>query len=80
VESQPSAVKLPLGQTAMYSTNATATATSVTVFRNLLRAQIVYLPKEYPDLRGFYNKLETADQQPLILRLAAATTAQAGGN
>jgi hypothetical protein len=52
----------------------------VTVFRNLLRGQIVYLPKEYPDLRGFYNKLETADQQPLILRLAAATTAQAGGN
>ena len=80
IESQPVATKLPLTNSAMYMTDAKVAGNSITLYRNLLRGQIVYMPKEYPDLRTFYNKLETADQQPLILKVAATTTAQAGGN
>lgn len=80
VESQPPAVKLPLLNSAQYSMDSKATPNSVTFYRNLVRATVLYIPSEYQDLRTFYNKLETADQQPLILKAASTTTAQLGGN
>jgi hypothetical protein len=41
--------------------------------RSLSRAFTFALPAEYQDLRGFYQKVATADQQQLVLTAASAT-------
>jgi hypothetical protein len=75
VESQPASESLPFGQTALYVMNTKAAPNSVTVYRNLLRGEIIYTTQEYPDLRTFYNKLATKDQEPIIFKLAAQAPA-----
>jgi hypothetical protein len=37
---------------------------------------IIFSLQEFPDLRAFYTKLETKDQEPVVLKLATQT---AGG-
>jgi hypothetical protein len=49
----------------------------VVVARTLARAFTEAKPEEYQDLRGFYQKVATADQQQLVL---AAAPAAAKGN
>lgn len=70
VASQPAAVNMPLGQTAVYSMNSKTTPNSVTVYRNLARGEIIYVAAQYPELRAFYNKFETKDQEPIVLTAA----------
>jgi hypothetical protein len=76
LESQPANESIPFGQSAVYSMSSKLTPNSLTVFRNLLRGEIIYTTTEYPDLRTFYNKLDTKDQEPIVLKVA--TTASAG--
>ena len=76
LESQPAAANLPLGQSAVYSMTSKTAPNSVTIYRNLTREEIVYLPAQYPDLRAFYTKFETKDQEPIVLK----ATAQSAGN
>jgi hypothetical protein len=48
----------------------------VTIARSLAQAFVVLLPKEYQDLRGFYQKVAAVDQQQLVL----TSTPQQKGN
>lgn len=75
IESQPVAQDLPFGHTAVYSMTTKATPTSLTTYRNLLRGDIIFPASQYPDFRAFYNKLETKDQEPLVLKTAAPAAA-----
>ena len=62
-----------------YSVSSKQTPTSVTSFRNVTIGRSVFAVKEYAELRGFYGKLGSADQQQVVLtRAATASSANAG--
>jgi hypothetical protein len=68
---------LPFQKTAVYALDVESTPTSVTVYRNLLIGDIVFPVNQFPELRAFYNKFETKDQEPIVLKVA---TQSAGGS
>jgi len=76
LESVPAAEEIPFQKTAIYSIKSKSTPTTVTVWRNFLLGDIIFTPEQFRDLRVFYNKLETKDQEPIVLK--AATQAPAG--
>jgi hypothetical protein len=76
VESLPTAMKQQLKTYALYSFAAESTPTSVTVHRNYTLGEILYPPNDYPDLRAFYNKFETKDQESVVLTVAPATASK----
>ena len=41
----------------------------------LLVGTILYKVEEYSDLRGFYTKFETKDQEPVVLKVVAPSAA-----
>ncbi|HEY6375504.1 MAG TPA: DUF3857 domain-containing protein, partial [Edaphobacter sp.] len=59
VESLPTGDKQQFQNFAAYNLSTESTPTNVTFRRNYTLGEIWYLPKEYPDLRAFYNKIET---------------------
>jgi hypothetical protein len=75
LESAPATMELPYQKTAVYSLKSETTANSVTVRRNFLVGEIVFTKEEFPDLRSFYTKLETKDQEPVVLKAAPQTAA-----
>jgi hypothetical protein len=76
IESLPGSNEIPFEKRGVSTRTAEASPTSVNVRRNLLLGEIFFQPKEYPDLRSFYTKFETSDQEPVVLKL----TAPAAGN
>ena len=76
VESLPTTEKIPFQGFAVYSLTTSSTPTSVTVQRNYSLDEIIYLPKEYPELRSFYSKMETKDQESVILTTAPVNAAK----
>jgi uncharacterized protein DUF3857/transglutaminase superfamily protein len=70
VESLPTSEKIPFQNFAAYSMSTSSTPTSVTVQRNYSLGEIIYLAKEYPELRSFYSKMETKDQESVVLTTA----------
>jgi hypothetical protein len=79
VESAPAAGSIPFQKFAAYSLNTSMTPNSVTVRRDYLLGNIFYKTEEYADLRTFYNKFETKDQEPTVLK-TVAPAANAAGN
>jgi hypothetical protein len=77
VESIPAADQMQFEKSTSYTLHAESTATSVTVHRNLLIGDIVFDLTQFPNLRAFYNNLETKDQEPVVLKVTAPA---AGGN
>ena len=80
IESMPPGDKVQLRNFALYNTTTESTPTSVTVRRNYTLGEIIFMPKEYPELRSFYSKMETEDQGTVVLTaspVAAATTTAA---
>lgn len=77
VESSPEAAVEKLNGLAFYDVKSVKAPTSVTSYRTLAVAQSVFLPKEYDDLKGFYSKLETKDQETIVLTHAASTAGTA---
>jgi hypothetical protein len=77
VESLPTADKQQLQQFALYSLSSESTPDSVTVRRNFALAEFLFPPKEYPELRAFYNKVETRDQESLVLTASPVAPAAA---
>jgi hypothetical protein len=57
---------------AVYSTKTIVTLDRIDAVHSLARAFTLAKPEEYPDLRGFYQKVAQADQAQLVLSLAAA--------
>lgn len=77
VESVPASDQTMFQKTAAYQIQVQSNPTSVTVHRNLLIGDIFFPLEQFADLRAFYNKFETKDQEPVVLKVAAA--AQGGG-
>ena len=74
VESMPQPANAAWPQKAVLKIASTAAAKSVTVERNLAYNFTILAPADYPDLRDFYQKVATADQQQLVLTRAPAAT------
>jgi hypothetical protein len=77
VESLPTSEKIPFQHFALYSMTTSSTPASVTVLRNYSLGKIIFLPKEYADLRTFYSKMETKDQESVVLTTAPVHAAKA---
>ncbi|RSL15551.1 transglutaminase superfamily protein [Edaphobacter aggregans] len=75
VESLPTGDKQQFQNSAAYTLKTESTPTSVTFRRDYTLGEIIFLPNEYFDLRTFYNKVETKDQESVVLTVAPTTTA-----
>jgi len=75
LESSPSAQQIPFLQNAVYKMGTQAATNSITTQRNFEIGTIFYAVNEYPQLREFYNKFETKDQEPVVLKFTASATA-----
>jgi hypothetical protein len=81
VESLPTPEKEQMQTFALYTLTAESAPNSITVRRNFSLAEFLFQPKEYPDLRSFYNKMETKDQESVVLTaspVAASKPANSG--
>jgi Domain of Unknown Function with PDB structure (DUF3857)/Transglutaminase-like superfamily len=72
LESAPTAEKIPFEKFAIYDMLVSTTTNSITVRRNYTLGETLYLTKEYADLRSFYSKMETKDQESIVLTTAPA--------
>ncbi len=68
--------ELPYAKTAMYTLKSEMTTNAITVRRTFLMGDIVFTKEEFPQLRAFYTKLETKDQEPVVLRAGAAAASE----
>jgi hypothetical protein len=73
VESLPSSDKFRMRDLAAYDLTTASTPTSITTHRNYLLGEVIFMTKEYPELRTFYSKMETKDQESVVLTTAPAT-------
>ena len=67
IESVPAAATEKLKTAALYGSSVKEGAGSVTFYRNLMVGEDVFPVSEYPELRAFYGKVETKDQEPMVL-------------
>ena len=72
VESSPANAKYQYKDLAAYTEQATSAPGSVTVRRDYVLGSILFFPKEYSDLRGFYSRMETQDQGSVVLETVPA--------
>ena len=77
VESLPTGGKLQLQTFAVYNLSAENAPTSFTIRRNYTLGEVIFMPKEYPELRTFYSGMETRDQQNVILKVQPPLEAKA---
>jgi transglutaminase-like putative cysteine protease len=75
VESAPTVAAIPWPGRAAFNLKCTTDKGQVTVDRSFVRAFALLDPKEYPQLRDFYQKVAAADQQQLVLTAAPAAVA-----
>jgi hypothetical protein len=72
VESAPEAAKESMNGAAAFDTKSQTTANSITLYRNLVVGKTMFADTAYPELRGFYGKLEAKDQETVVLTRASA--------
>jgi hypothetical protein len=77
VEAVPTAAKFDLPKEEMYTFSVTGDATGFTARRNHGQDEIIVMPKDYDGLRKFYSQFESKDQESVVLKVAATTTAAA---
>jgi hypothetical protein len=78
IESLPATAKENLQTFAGYAIKTESTPTSFTVRRDYALGESLFMTKEYPDLRSFYSKMETKDQESVVLTSAASKSTPAG--
>jgi hypothetical protein len=80
VESLPAGDKTGFQQFALYELRSESTPNSFTIRRDYLLGEIFFKKEEYPELRGFYSKMENKDQETVVLttRPAANKSTSAG--
>lgn len=76
IESAAPTTAIPWTGYAVFQIKLTPTGNDLTVTRTLARAFTLLQPDEYSAMRDFYQKVNTADQQQIVLTNAA--TAQKG--
>jgi hypothetical protein len=79
VESLPASDKTSLKGLALYKFDSVATPVNFTIRRDFMLGEIIFKTDEYPDLRSFYSKMETKDQESVVLTLPHVTSTKAGG-
>lgn len=67
IESSPAVTSLSWPNHAVLTIKSTANGDDIKVVRAMAYNYIMLDPKEYEDLHSFYQKVATADQQPLVL-------------
>jgi hypothetical protein len=80
VESAPTAGKEMITNTAVFDTSIKTAANSVTIYRNFTMGKTMLGSADYNDLRGFYTKVESKDQEPLVLTRSVEAKPASGGN
>jgi hypothetical protein len=87
VESTPAPTKEIFDKNAAFITTVTPGANNILFHRNLTNGVSIYLAPEYAALRAFFTKVETKDQETLVLTratpgapAAATSAAKTGGN
>ena len=75
IESAPEAEVEKIPNMALFDTKSVKSPTAVTSYRNLTVGTALILPSEYGDLKSFYGKLESKDQETIVLTHAAAAPA-----
>ncbi len=80
VEGAPKDTQVPWQGHAVYGLKTTTQPGTVTVDRQIVRAFAQAKAEEYQDLRGFYQKVESADQQQLVLTTSGQLAPAAKGN
>ncbi len=78
VESLPTTNKDGFEKAIAYSLTSESTPHTFTVRRTFALGEIVFDVKQYPDLRTFYSKMETKDQENVVLTTASAPAKPAG--
>jgi hypothetical protein len=76
VESMPATTAARFQNLAAYNMSTESTPTSVTIRRDYSLGTILFLTKEYPELRSFYSKMDTADQGSIVLNAAPGAAAK----
>ncbi len=70
VEGAPQDANISWPNHALFVAKSLIQANQITIAQTLTRAFTVAKPDEYPDLRGFYQKVAAADQAQLVLAIA----------
>jgi hypothetical protein len=70
VESVPAVDTFKFQTFALYSTSTISSPNAVILRRNYTLGEVLYMPKEYSELRNFYSKMENRDQESLVLTTA----------
>lgn len=71
VESVPKDAEIPLPGNAEFAARYKGTDTSYVYSRQLAVGNIIYLSKEYPQLKDFFAKANAQDQQQAVLHVSA---------
>lgn len=80
VETLPEGKSFMFQKSIAYGLKTETTPTSVTFRREFALGEILYMPPEYPELKSFYNRVETKDQENVVLKvLVPGNTKPAGG-
>ncbi len=77
IEAVPTPAKYDLPNTGLYSLQVTEAPTNITTRRDFIFNDVLVEPKKYPQLRSFYSQFESKDQESVILKPVAATSASA---
>jgi hypothetical protein len=78
VESAPAETMVPWTGHAAMHLKSMPDGKDFRVTRSMVRAFCLLEAKEYPELRDFYQKVATADQQPLVLTRTEAAAGKSG--
>jgi len=80
IESAPTNDTGRLSDIGVFEVKSVRTPTSITLYRNMIIGKTYFTPAEYPDLRAFYNKLETKDQETVVLTHAPEAQKSGGAS
>lgn len=75
LETAPAKSSVAFQKRAVHSMDNKTVGNSITTFRNLSMADFYFAPKEYPELRTFSSKFESADHESVVLKAVALPTA-----
>jgi hypothetical protein len=74
LESAPASEHMPFEKLAIYGLKTESTPTSFTVRREFDLGTTLFTRDDYPNLRAFYNKFETKDQESVVLKVTAPSS------
>jgi hypothetical protein len=78
VEAAPSSSSVPIKDMGLYKVDVAQAPGNITIRRTYAFNSILVPKAEYADLRSFYSKMESSDQQSVVLKQATASAPPAG--